>query len=103
DAGDIGAMMAALSDEDAYRANHGNMPLPDFVALGDFDSNNLVDNLDLQGLITALANAPGPGAPGLTAVPEPSSALLLLVGGFAACFAKCRQDLTRQCTLIVAD
>lgn len=86
-AGDVGAMMTALCDVAGYQASHGNMSMPDLVTLGDFDDSGNVDNLDLQGFINFLANAPAPGAGSLSAVPEPSAWILLLLGGLAAVFA----------------
>ncbi len=52
---------------------------PDLVTMGDFNGDGLFNNADLQGMISALAN--GGGAGGLSVVPEPTSAVLLVLGG----------------------
>jgi hypothetical protein len=97
DAGDIGAMMTALINVPGYQALHGNMSMSELVALGDFvDDHNVVDNADLQGLITFLANGP-PGGGMLSAVPEPTAWLLLLTGGFGAVLTRFLRPAAQNC------
>jgi hypothetical protein len=47
--------------------------------LGDLNGDGQVTNADLQGLITLLANGGGSGS--LTAVPEPTSSVLMALAG----------------------
>jgi hypothetical protein len=91
DVADISAMMTALSDLSKYQATPapGKGPLTNqqLLEIADLHTDNLVNNLDVQGLIIYLANnagaLPAPGGGSLTAVPEPAS-LMLLATGLAA-------------------
>jgi hypothetical protein len=85
---DVSAMMTALSDLSAYQSTHGpggGGALSDqqLLEIADLHPDNLVNNLDLQGLIVLLANGGGSGGGSLTAVPEPSSVALFVVGSLA--------------------
>jgi hypothetical protein len=80
-AGDIAAMMAALTDLNAYKTAK-DLDNAGLVAIGDFNGDHEVTNADLQGLLNLLKSGGG----SLSAVPEPAgwimaaSALLLLAG-----------------------
>jgi hypothetical protein len=74
---DIAALMTALSDLQTYQAAH-NLTDDQTLALGDFDSDHKVTNLDLQDLIDLLANAGGGGI--LSSVPEPAGWWLAGIG-----------------------
>ena len=78
DVADIAAMEAALVDLSAYQAMHSNMTSAQLVSIGDLTGDGVVNNADLQGLINLLANGGGSGS--LTAVPEPSTLVLALIG-----------------------
>jgi len=76
---DIQAMAGALADLSGYQTYWG-LSNDQLVTLGDFNTTDMtVNNLDFQGMITALANGAGNGA--LSAVPEPASALEGVLGG----------------------
>jgi hypothetical protein len=75
---DIQAMAAALADLSGYQANWG-LSDAQLLTLGNFNTTDMtVNNLDLQGLITALANGAGSAAP--SAVPEPTTMALSIAG-----------------------
>ncbi|HTQ38315.1 MAG TPA: PEP-CTERM sorting domain-containing protein [Pirellulales bacterium] len=72
DASDINAMMQALAGENAYETSH-DLSNDDLITLGDLDHSGILDNGDLQALLTKLTNGGGSFAD----VPEPSSISLL--------------------------
>ena len=75
---DIPAMITALTDLNAYKAAHGNLTDAQLGAIGDLDGDGKVTNADLQKLLGTVAISGGTGA--LSAVPEPASILLAVVG-----------------------
>jgi len=77
---DIQAAANALADLSGYQAYWG-LNDSQMLTLGDFDNDLRVTNLDFQGLIVGLANAPGGGM--LSAVPEPAAMLQFVLGGAA--------------------
>jgi hypothetical protein len=78
---DIQAMAAALADLSGYQAYWG-LSDAQLLTLGNFNTTDMsVNNLDFQGLITALANGAGSGT--LSAVPEPAALTELAFGGLA--------------------
>jgi hypothetical protein len=95
DIGDVGQLLTAVTDVPKYQnvflpTTQGSVPsgftlASEAVTLADVDYSDTINNLDLQSLIVYLANggtgfnAPGGGS--LTAVPEPTSLLLLSIGG----------------------
>ena len=92
-AADIGSMMTALSDPDAFKAKNG-LNAADLLALGDVDGDNVVTDADLQALLVQLANA---GGASLATVPEPS-ALALFAGAMLVLLA-----IQRRCVPATAD
>ena len=77
DVSDIAVMMQALSDPDAYYASYA----PPFGLLsGDVNGDGKFNNLDIQALISLVANntssGGGSGSGAVTAVPEPTSQVL---------------------------
>jgi T5SS/PEP-CTERM-associated repeat protein len=97
DIADVSALMTALSDLPTYQ---GSLTTTQLAEIADLSGNNLVNNLDLQGLIVYLANnagaLPAPSGASMTAVPEPSSALLVLIGSAVMAAARRRQK-SRSC------
>ncbi|HEY2759610.1 MAG TPA: PEP-CTERM sorting domain-containing protein [Pirellulales bacterium] len=85
---DVQAAMAALSDLNTYESTN-NLSAPDLITMGDFNQDGVFDSLDIQAMISALAN--GGGSSSLTAVPEPTSAVLLALGGTVLCYCSRRQ------------
>jgi endoglucanase len=59
---DVGTLMTALTDVNAYQASH-NLTPNDVLAVGNLDGDGAVTNLDLQAMIVMLANAAAGGAP----------------------------------------
>ena len=80
---DISAEMAALTNITALKNNYGPSHLvlntDELDAVLDQNHDGVINNLDIQAAITNLANTGGVGT--LTAVPEPTSLVLLAVGG----------------------
>lgn len=78
---DVQAMASAMADLSGYQAYWG-LSNSQLVTLGNFNTTDMsVNNLDFQGLITALANGAGGGA--LSAVPEPGTLTEAAIGGLA--------------------
>ena len=77
DAGDIAAMETALTDEPTFAAGHG-LTTAQLALIGDLDGDGKFTNADLPVLLTQLSVGGG----SLASVPEPSSIILLAVGGF---------------------
>jgi len=76
--GDVQAMIAALTGLSAYESLHG---LTDAytIAMGDFNGDGKLTNADVQGLVMYIANG-GNGSLGV--VPEPATAVLLVLGAW---------------------
>jgi hypothetical protein len=85
-AADIQAMLAALTDLPAYRADHNNLPQADLLAIGDFTGDGNVTNADIQPLLNLLAAGGGSA----TSVPEPAGFPMAIFG--AAVFWIRRHD-----------
>jgi hypothetical protein len=60
---DVSAMLAALGDVPGFEAAHG-LTDADWRFLGDMNGDHVVNNLDLQGLLTLLITSSGGGAVG---------------------------------------
>jgi autotransporter-associated beta strand protein len=86
------------------RSNYLSIPTfydADVVDVADMNSDNLVNNLDLQGMINYLANNPTglpapPGGGSLTAVPEPSTIVLTAIGALAVAAGALRNARRRK-------
>ena len=77
-AADIPAMIVALTDLGGFQSSH-SLTNDDMLNIGDVNADGKISNADLQGLLNLLKAGGGSG--GTTAVPEPSSILLLALGG----------------------
>jgi len=75
---DVATMVTALTDLNAYKAAHNNLTDAQLLAIGDVDADGKVTNADLQKLLGVLASGTGTGS--LTAVPEPMSVVLAVIG-----------------------
>jgi hypothetical protein len=77
---DVQAMIASLNDLSGYESLHG---LTDAytVQMGDFNGDGKLTSADVQGLINYIANG-GTGSGGLSVVPEPSAAILFVIGAW---------------------
>ena len=65
------------------------MTSDDFLAMADVNGDGVVNNLDIQAMIAILANNTASGGGGqLTAVPEPTSIVLLGLGALAIAFRR---------------
>jgi hypothetical protein len=75
-AADIPAMLAALTDLNAYQSQW-NLSDNDLLAIGDLNQSGAISNADVQPELDLIS-----GSSSLAAVPEPASWLLLLFGVF---------------------
>jgi hypothetical protein len=101
DISDVSAMEVALTDVTKYTNDlvldsGWSSKALEAKYLADTDLSEVIDNRDLQAEINYLANhagsLPGPGGGSLTAVPEPSTFVLLALGGLAVCGAAVRRQ-----------
>jgi autotransporter-associated beta strand protein len=76
---DVSALMNALSNEGQYQTQH-SFTATDLAFILDVDHDGQLNDLDVQNLISLLATGASGGG-SLTAVPEPSSILLISLGG----------------------
>jgi Dockerin type I domain len=97
---DIQAMMSALANVKGYETSHG-FSNSTFTTIGDLNGDGLVNNRDLQSLISLVASTTG-GAGALQMVPEPGSLLLWVSGGgfclVAAVHRRRKRNLQREGT-----
>ena len=70
-------MIVALTDLGGFQSSH-SLTNDDMLNIGDVNADGKISNADLQGLLNLLKAGGGSG--GTTAVPEPSSILLLALG-----------------------
>ena len=76
---DVQEMMFALSDLPDYQSQEG-LSNADLMQVADVNGDGVINNQDLQALISDLASQQAGGGT-TTAVPEPASWALLLIGG----------------------
>jgi hypothetical protein len=76
DAGDIAAMLAALSDSTSYKASQ-NLSDAQMEVIGDLNNDFAFDNSDLQAFLILIKNGLG----STSSVPEPATFVLLVAGG----------------------
>ena len=86
---DIAAEMSALTNLTAYQNSYGPSHLvlntDELFAVLDQNHDGIINNADIQAAISRLANTGGVG--NLTAVPEPSSISLLVLGAILSAIA----------------
>jgi hypothetical protein len=75
-AADISVMLSALTNPSAYEATYG-LTSDQFNAIANVNGSGVINNAQLQALLTLLKNGGG----STSAVPEPATGLLLVVGG----------------------
>ncbi|HZZ26488.1 MAG TPA: polysaccharide lyase family protein [Pirellulales bacterium] len=76
DASDINAMLNALVNLPNYQSAHG-LTSVEMLTIGDLNNSGTVNNADLQALLNLLLSGGGSTNP----VPEPGTAVLLILGG----------------------
>jgi hypothetical protein len=91
--GDVSAMMGALADLSRYKSSN-SLTISQLRSLGDLTGDGLVTNADVQGLLNVLAGASAGSSAGqaaieATAVPEPMSLVLMLIGGASTPLVRC--------------
>ena len=79
---DVSALITALTDLQAYQSSHPGMTDPTlFLDVADVNGDAHVNNADIQALISFLASNNGRiGGGQLTAVPEPATLTLCVIG-----------------------
>ena len=90
---DVSALITSLADLNAYKAAHG-LSDAQFANAADLNGNDLVDNGDLQSLLSLLKSGGGSVAP----VPEPATFTLLALGAVMGTGLRLRQMKQRKGT-----
>ena len=80
DVSDIAVMEQALTNLSAYEQSHGNLMDWQVKSLGDVNGDGKFNNADIQALITLIANNAANGGGQLTAVSEPATLILCVMG-----------------------
>lgn len=99
---DISAMMSALSDLSDYKSgltsirsnNSIVFDTPDLLDVADVNGDGVVNNADVQSLISFMANRNGVST--VSAVPEPSTLVLLGLGGLILTARQYRRSNRRR-------
>jgi hypothetical protein len=86
DSSDVTAMLAALADLNGFTTANRLTPA-NLLAIADVNGDGAVNNADLQALLTLLKSGGGSAS----IVAEPSSLVLLLIGGFLVMFSPHRR------------
>ncbi|HEY2759534.1 MAG TPA: dockerin type I domain-containing protein, partial [Pirellulales bacterium] len=82
-AADVQSLLTALTNVPAYEAANNNaVSASDFLQIADINGDGVVDNRDVQSLISLVATQPSGGG-AVSAVPEPASFLLFAFGTLA--------------------
>jgi hypothetical protein len=84
-------MLGALTNLSNYQAVY-DLTNPDLLAIGDFNNDHLLNNADVQGMLTALTSGASPTA----LVPEPTSGLLAAIGGMVMIAVQLFRHLSRS-------
>ena len=82
-ASDVISLLTALTDVNAYKAAHPTLDALEAADVLDVDQDGIVNNADLQGLLSYLQAGHG----SLAASPEPASFVLLGAGGLLCLMA----------------
>ena len=92
---DVSALMAALADLGSYQSTF-SLTNRELLEVADINGNGKIDNTDLQALITLIANNTASGGGQLTAVPEPATLILCVMGFGVLAVRRVGRILARQ-------
>jgi Dockerin type I domain/PEP-CTERM motif len=77
---DIEVLINALSNLAGYQSSE-NLTAANLLTIADVNGDHVIDNRDVQALISVVATDAGPGGASITAVPEPTALILVAIGG----------------------
>ena len=93
---DIPSLMTALSDLSSYRSTHPDVSdMTHLLDVADVNGDGIINDADLQALISLVANNAASGHGGLTAVPEPATLSLCGMGFSVFAVRRIRRCMAR--------